>query len=71
MHLSDICVALRLSGNSPYEVFETIVQMAEDNEVTPYEVDKVLWLISSGKYYKDDITDKSRKMNLSGRCRKD
>ena len=61
VHMIDICEALGLSGNSPYEVFEAIVHMAKDNGVTPYEVDKVLWLISSGRYYKDDITDKSRK----------
>ncbi len=61
VHMIDICEALGLSGSSPYEVFEAIVQMAKDNGVTPYEVDKVLWLISSGRYYKDDISDKPRK----------
>ena len=61
VHMIDICMALGLSGNSPYEVFEAIAQIAEDNGVTPYKVDKVLWLISSGKYYKDNITDKLRK----------
>lgn len=61
VHMIDICKGLGLCDESPYEVFETIVHMAEDNGVTPYEVDKVLWLISSGRYYKDDITDKPRK----------
>ena len=61
VHMIDICNGLGLCDESPYEVFETIVRMAEDNGVTPYEVDKVLWLISSGRYYKDDISDKPRK----------
>ncbi len=26
-----------------------------DSEVSPYKVDKILWLICSGKFYKDGI----------------
>lgn len=61
VHMMDICEALELSGRNAYDVFEAIVKIAEDNKVTPYEVDKVLWLISSGRYYHDNITDKPRK----------
>lgn len=61
VHLMDICEGLGLSSRNPYEVFEVIVKMAADNEVTPYEVDKVLWLISSGKYYIHKLQVKPRK----------
>lgn len=61
VHMIDIFESLGLSESSPYAVFEAIVKMAEANGVTPYEADKILWLICSGKYYKDDIKVKSKK----------
>lgn len=70
VHMMDICEALELSSRSPYEVFEAIVMMAADNDVTPYEVDKVLWLISSGRYYHDGVTDKPRKDDFIEECKK-
>ncbi len=69
VHMMDICEELGLSSRSPYEVFEAIVKMAADNDVTPYEVDKVLWLICSGRYYKDDTTDKPRKDEFIEACK--
>ena len=36
-----------------------MVKIADDNKVTPYQVDKVFWLICSGSYYLD--YDKSGK----------
>lgn len=69
VHMMDICEELGLSSRNPYEVFEAIVKMAEYNYVTPYEVDKVLWLISSGRYYHDGITDKSRKDEFIAECK--
>lgn len=70
VHMMDICEELELSSRSPYEVFEAIVKMAADNNVTPYEVDKVLWLISSGRYYHDGVTDKPRKEEFIEECKK-
>lgn len=61
IHIIDICEAFGLSDRNPYNAFEAIVRMANDNKVTPYEVDKVLWLICSGNYYLDDIKAKSKK----------
>lgn len=37
---------------SPYLVQKVIAQVAEAAGVTPYNVDKVFWLIGSGKFYK-------------------
>ncbi len=36
---------------SPYQVQKVIVQVAEASGVSPYNVDKVFWLIGSGKFY--------------------
>ena len=61
VHIIDICEALGLSSRSPYEAFEAIVQMADDNGVSPYKVDKVFWLICSGRFYHDNIISKRHK----------
>jgi hypothetical protein len=55
IHIIDICDALNLSSRNPSDCFEAICQMAVDNHVSPYRVDKILWLICSGKLYNDGI----------------
>lgn len=61
VHLIEIFSQLGLSEADPISVFETIVEMAEvckdvDPESSPYKVDKILWLICSGRFYLDDIS---------------
>ncbi len=61
VHLNDVFCRLGLSENEPIQVFESIVKMAEDckeidEAITPYKIDKVIWLICSGRFYLDDIT---------------
>ena len=53
VHLIDIFVGLGLChrGASPYEIQKIIVQMAEAKGVSAYNVDKLFWLIGSGKFY--------------------
>ena len=51
VHLIDVFSALGLSSNDPGENFEAIVKMAEYCNETPYKVDKIFWLICSGRYY--------------------
>lgn len=68
VHMEDICVACGLSGKMPYEVFEALVRMAEDNKVSPYEVDKTLWLICSGSFYNDKIQGKPLKKKFIEEC---
>lgn len=54
VHLMDVFSALRLSDNEQISNFEAIVKMARDNNVTPYKVDKVFWLICSGRFYLEE-----------------
>ena len=54
VHIIRLFNELELSSKKPISVFEAVVKMAEDNKVTPYRVDKLLWLICSGRFYKDD-----------------
>ena len=40
-----------------YEVFKTIIEVAKTVEKTPYEVDKKIWLVCTGKFYYDKKVD--------------
>jgi hypothetical protein len=61
VHLIQVFVGVGLSTNEPISVFEAIVRMADDckeidPEVTPYKIDKIIWLICSGRFYLDDAS---------------
>ena len=56
VHMMDVFSGVGLSERDAYSTFEAITRMANfskkvDDEATPYKVDKVFWLICSGKYY--------------------
>lgn len=53
VHIIEIFEGLGLchQGASPYEIQKIIVQMAEAKDVSAYNVDKLFWLIGSGKFY--------------------
>lgn len=53
VHVMDIFAGIGLCPPkaSSYQVQKAITQVAEAAEVTPYNVDKVFWLIGSGKFY--------------------
>lgn len=61
VHMIDICASLGLCGREQPEVFETIVCAADAGGVTPYRLDKTLWLICSGTFYLDGIKVPGRK----------
>ena len=64
VHLIDICEALGITGRDQIEVFDAMQQIAKDNNITPYKLDKVLWLVCSGYFYEDQIRVKGRKEEL-------
>jgi hypothetical protein len=55
VHIKDIFRAVRLSpsGTSDYEVFKAVARVASNVGVTPYNVDRIFWLIGSGYFYED------------------
>jgi hypothetical protein len=55
VHLRDIFSALNLckEGKDQYQLFKAIIRVADHSNVTPYNVDKVFWLIGSGRFYCD------------------
>jgi thermostable 8-oxoguanine DNA glycosylase len=56
VHLIKIFSSLGLSmSTDPYEVYKSIIEMAEAVGEDAYTVDKIFWLISSGRFYLVDI----------------
>lgn len=54
VHMIDIANKLKLCEKvSPIDVFKTFVRIAKNNKISPYKLDKILWLICSGKFYND------------------
>jgi hypothetical protein len=52
VHLIEIFYALGLSETKePYEVYKSIIEMAEVVGKDAYTVDKIFWLIGSGNFY--------------------
>lgn len=56
VHLREIFINLHLcsSNADDYEVFKAIVRVAHNAQVTPYNADKLFWLIGSGYFYDDE-----------------
>ena len=57
VHLRDIFTALELceNGKDDYQLFKAIIRVAIHSNVTPYNADKVFWLIGSGYFYQDPM----------------
>jgi len=55
VHLRDIFTALELCNakDDDYQLFKAIIRLSSNAKVTPYNADKVFWLIGSGYFYDD------------------
>jgi hypothetical protein len=55
VHIRDIFVALEMcpSDAKDYHLLKAVVRVASNSGVTPYNADKVFWLIGSGYFYLD------------------
>jgi len=40
-------------GEYDYQLFKAIIRVASNSNVSPYNADKVFWLIGSGNFYED------------------
>lgn len=56
VHVIDIFVGIGICDEkpSPYQVQKVIARIAESAKVSPYNVDKLFWLIGSGKFYRHE-----------------
>lgn len=73
VHLKEVFSALNLAEKKDLPVFEAIIRMADDCDVTPYKVDKVFWLICSGRFYHldDQYTVGSHKAEFIAHAKKE
>jgi len=63
VHLMDVFKKSELCERNDYEVFKTIIEVAETVGKTPYEVDKRIWLVCTGKFYYDkDVANRKEKL---------
>jgi len=55
VHVKDIFGSLGLCppGAGDYEVFRAVGRLARNAGVTPYNADKLFWLVGSGYFYDD------------------
>jgi hypothetical protein len=70
VHLRDIFTALSLCPNKSddYQLFKAVIRVANHAGVSPYNADKVFWLIGSGYFYNDlHLGNKGR----VGSCKKE
>ena len=70
VHLRDIFTALSLCSNKSddYQLFKAVIRVANHAGVSPYNADKVFWLIGSGYFYNDlHLGNKGR----VGSCKKE
>ena len=70
---------LGFCDNNAISTFEAIVRMADickktDESVSPYKVDKIIWLICSGKFYLEkpkEIKIESHKKDFIEKAKKE
>ncbi len=66
VHLMDVFEKSGLCDRNDYEVFKTIIEVAETVGKTPYEVDKRIWLVCTGNFYYDKkVAGKKKELMLA------
>lgn len=55
IHIKEIFYAFGFCENSDYEAYKAVIEMAHVCNDTPYNIDKVFWLIGSGRFYLHNI----------------
>lgn len=67
VHIKDIFVAFGLCDNNDYSAYKAVIEMAKVVNDSPYNVDKLFWLIGSGNFYLHNINigrNKEKFINL-------
>lgn len=70
VHLRDVLYGCGYCDEDDYSVFNCVKHIADENGVTPYKVDKMIWLICSGNYYLHNFTIPPQKSELIRRISK-
>ena len=65
----EIFSELGFCSKSPVDVFETMLEMSDVLDVSPFKLDKTLWLVCSGNFYLDNKLIEGRKAELISRVK--
>jgi len=61
-HIKDIAIGIGItSESSDYHIFKDVILFCQKANTLPYEVDKLFWLVGSGRFYLFDIKINSSK----------
>lgn len=55
IHIKDIFLAFNLCNNDDYSVFNSVSEMSKIVNDSAFNIDRLLWLICSGKLYLDNV----------------
>lgn len=55
IHIKDIFLAFNLCNNDDYSVFNSVAEMSKVVNDSAFNIDRLLWLICSGKLYLDNV----------------
>ena len=69
VHLIDVFSAIGLTEKDPVKVFEEIIRMAMTCNATPYKLDKIIWLVCSGNFYREKVKIPGHKQELIERVK--
>jgi hypothetical protein len=61
LHLIDVFYRTGLADNNPWSCFKATIKAAEEGNMTPYALDKIIWLICTGNYYRYNVKAKPLK----------
>ena len=66
VHIKDIFIGIGLSKekSSDYQIFRDVINFSNSISEEPYSVDKLFWLIGSGKFYFYDIEVNANKKHF-------
>jgi len=63
-HLVEVFQSIGLTNGDIRSTVQMVQTIAEANGITPYRLDKIIWLICSGRYYLHKIKVPSRRAEL-------
>ncbi len=56
VHINDIFRGLNLSnGNNDFQIFRDVIKFSKSINELPYKVDKIFWLVGSGKFHLNNV----------------
>jgi hypothetical protein len=54
-HMIDVFFKAGFAEKDPWSCFKAAIRVAEEGRITPYSLDKIIWLICSGNFYRYGI----------------